>query len=93
MPTKVIFAWELPNKSWKWEATKYEGNGIFFGKVTSPIVPDGEWGTWYLWDIENVDAKLGSGDKELLAKIRAGSKKAREIQRDILKWKKKRGFI
>jgi hypothetical protein len=77
------FVWQTSDKTWKWEATKYEGNGIFFGKVTSPIVPEGEWGTWYVWEVEQ-HAKLIEGDSGLLAKLKEKSKKAQRMQQAIL---------
>jgi hypothetical protein len=77
---KVNFVWKAGN--WTWEATKYEGNGIFFGKVTSPYVPEGEYGTWYLWQIEEQGAKLVRGNKVELDVIREKRKK------DVMKLQK-----
>lgn len=84
LPRKVSFTWKN-NTGWKWEATEYQGHGIFFGKVTSPIVPEGEYGTWYLWEIEkDGKAYLVEGDKELLAKIKEKSGKTMERQQKIM---------
>jgi hypothetical protein len=77
---KVDFIWKYGN--WKWQATKYEGNGIFYGKVTTPYVPEGEWGTWYLWEIEEQGAKLIRGNKTELDVIREKRKK------DVMKLQK-----
>ena len=82
MSKKMVFIWKLPG--WTWESIKYEGNGIFYGKVTSPYVPTGEYGTWYLWEIEGQGAKLVKGDKQLLDKIRKQSKKKAEMQRILM---------
>jgi hypothetical protein len=81
MSKKMVFVWKLPG--WTWEASRYEGNGIFYGKVTSPFVKDGEWGTWYLWEIEKEGARLVSGDKAVLDDIRRKSKKATEMQKAV----------
>jgi hypothetical protein len=70
---KVDFVWKVAN--WTWEASRYEGNGIFYGKVTTPYVPEGEWGTWYLWEIEEQGAKLVRGNKIELDVIREKRKK------------------
>lgn len=77
---KVNFAWKAGN--WTWEASRYEGNGIFYGKVTTPYVPEGEWGTWYLWEIEEQGAKLIRGNKVELDVIREKRKK------DVMKLQK-----
>lgn len=77
------FVWETPDKSWRWEATKYQGNGIFFGKVTSPYVPEGEWGTWYVWEVEQ-NAKLVAGDRDALAKMKKKSERAQTLQKALL---------
>jgi hypothetical protein len=77
---KVNFVWKSGN--WTWEANKYEGNGIFFGKVTSPYTPEGEWGTWYLWEIEEQGAKLIKGDQTLLDVLKE------KIGRDKIKMQK-----
>lgn len=71
---KVNFVWAVPG--WRWEATHYNGHGIFFGRVTSPYVPQGEYGTWYLWEIEGSGARLVKGDKKKLDEIK--KKKYRE---------------
>jgi hypothetical protein len=83
MQRKVNFIWEIPFAGWRWEASRYEGNGIFFGKVKSPFVPDGELGTWYYWDIKQNGAILVQGSQTELDKL-IGSKstqKAMEFQR------------
>lgn len=82
-PKTGKFVWETPDKSWRWEATKYQGNGIFFGKVTSPYVPEGEWGTWYVWEVEQ-NAKLVSGDKEKLTEMKKKSERAQTLQKALL---------
>jgi len=86
MSKNVSFKWKN-NVGWTWEATKYEGNGVFFGKVTSPYVTDGEYGTWYLWELEESGSgvRLVEGDAGLLAKIRKYSEKSMLIQKAILK--------
>jgi len=84
LPKKVGFVWKN-NSGWTWNAERYEGNGIFFGKVTSPIVPEGEYGTWYLWEIErDGGANLVEGDRELLAEIKKRSEKAAKAQQLIM---------
>jgi hypothetical protein len=82
-PKGAKFVWETPDKSWRWEATKYQGNGIFFGKVTSPYVPEGEWGTWYVWEVEE-NAKLVAGDRDALAKMKKNSERAQTLQKALL---------
>jgi hypothetical protein len=80
---KVNFVWSVAD--WKWEASEYQGNGIFFGKVTSPIVPDGEYGTWYLWEIEQNGAKLIKGDISELNILKEKIKKdTTKLQKAIL---------
>jgi hypothetical protein len=81
MAKKVAFTWKLPG--WTWEATRYEGNGVFYGKVTSPFTPSGEYGTWYLWEIENEGAKLVSGDGAVIDKIRQKTKKTATFQKSL----------
>lgn len=84
LPRKVSFTWKN-SQGWKWEASEYQGHGIFFGKVTSPYVPEGEYGTWYLWEIEKDGyAQLVEGDAELLNKIKQTSAKAAELQQRLL---------
>ena len=83
MAKKVDFTWKVGG--WTWEAEKYEGNGIFFGKVTSPIVPKGEYGTWYLWEIENEGAKLVKGNSAELEMLKEKIKKdVTKLQQVIL---------
>jgi len=82
MKRKVNFIWEIPHAGWRWVATHYEGSGIFFGKVTSPFVPDGEFGSWYYWDMKQNGAILVQGSQAELDKL-LGSKstqKAMAIQ-------------
>jgi len=80
---KVNFIWSVGD--WKWEASEYQGHGIFFGKVTSPIVPDGEYGTWYLWEIEQNGAKLIKGDISELNILKEKIKKdTTKLQKAIL---------
>ena len=61
MNKKVNFVWVLPG--WKWTATHYQGNGIFYGLVTSPFVTDGEYGTWYYQEIKSQGARLIVGSQ------------------------------
>jgi hypothetical protein len=84
MIKKVDMVWEN-NMGWKWQATNYEGNGIFFGKVTSPFVPEGEYGSFYLWEIEeDGKARLVKGDKSFLEEIKRKSAKAIEMQKMMM---------
>jgi len=79
---KVSFIWELKGAGWKWEASHYEGSGIFYGKVTSPFCPNGEYGTWYYWEIKKNGAVLTSGsqaDVDILVEKKA-TKKAMDWQ-------------
>ena len=80
---KVNFTWELKNAGWKWEASHYEGNGIFFGKVSSPFVPSGELGTWYLWEILQNGAVLTKGSQADVLAITSSkqSQKAMKVQK------------
>jgi len=66
---KVSFVWELKGAGWKWEASHYEGHGIFYGKVTSPYVPNGEYGTWYYKEIIQNGAILTSGNQADVDKL------------------------
>ena len=75
---KCSFVWKSPDGSWTWTATHYEGNGIFFGTVTSPYVPDGEMGTWYYNDIATYP--LVKGSEAELDKLLKPSFKNREKQ-------------
>lgn len=77
MRRKVHFVWEIILAGWRWEATHYEGNGIFFGRVKSPYVPEGELGTWYYWEIVNNGAVLVEGDANQL-KILLSAKSAQK---------------
>jgi len=86
MNKKVNFTWELKGKDWKWEATNYEGHGIFFGKVTSPYVPSGEYGSWYHQEIINEGAVLTKGSFDELNKLLSteGTKKAMKFQKEFM---------
>jgi hypothetical protein len=83
MPKKVHFIWATPDSRWTWTATRYEGNGIFYGRVNSPYVPDGEYGTWYLWEVEK-HANLVEGDRKLLDEIREKAKNVMKMQRSVI---------
>jgi len=67
MEKKVNFVWKT--SGWLWEATHYNGHGIFYGKVTSPFVPNGEFGTWYYWEIKQIGAVLTKGNQQELNKL------------------------
>lgn len=83
---KCNFTWELKGAGWKWVASHYEGGGIFYGKVTSPYVPYGEYGTWYYWEIKQNGAVLTSGSQADVDKLLSpkGTQKAMAIQQGIL---------
>lgn len=83
---KCNFTWEIAGAGWKWEATHYEGSGIFYGKVTSPYSPQGEYGTWYYWEIMKNGAVLTKGSQADVDKLvqTKGSKKAMAYQQAIL---------
>ncbi len=85
MAKKVDFVWELPGGSWRWTATEYQGHGIFFGKVTSPYTSEGEYGTWYYWEIVQNGAVLIKGNKILLNRMleKKSVKKAMAYQQMI----------
>lgn len=78
---KCNFTWELRSAGWKWEASHYEGNGIFYGKVTSPYT-SGDYGTWYLWEILQNGAVLTKGSQADVDKLTQtkGAKKAMMVQ-------------
>jgi len=87
MKRKVSFAWETRDGSWIWTATHYEGNGVFYGKVRSPYVPYGEYGTWYIWELEgNPSVILVSGGRDELKKLLATkqTEKAIKFQKAIM---------
>lgn len=63
---KARYVWELPNGSWRWVSTRYEGSGIFYGQVFTPYTPYGEFGTWYYYEIKDNGANLVEGNKEAL---------------------------
>ena len=90
---KVNFTWEIKNAGWKWEASHYEGNGIFYGKVTSPFVPYGEYGTWYLWEILQNGAMLTKGTQQEVDAITSSkqSQKAMKVQKAFFDVKKETG--
>lgn len=52
-----------PDAGWTWYATEGEeqedGNWLFFGKVVSPIVPEGELGYTLLSQLKEVKGPLG----------------------------------
>jgi hypothetical protein len=81
MQRKVSFTWQTLDGSWRWVATHYEGNGIFFGKVTSPFVPNGELGTWYVWELkENPSVRLVKGSPAELNKLLATKQTEKAIK-------------
>lgn len=83
MRRKVSLMWRTVDGSWTWTSTHYEGNGIFFGKVTSPFVPHGEYGTWYAHELmSNPMVKLVRGSQAELKKLlnTAQTKKAIKFQ-------------
>jgi len=87
MRRKVNFKWQTRDGSWTWTATHYEGNGVFYGEVRSPYVPHGEYGTWYVWELEqNPSVILVFGNKEELKKLLATkqTEKAIKFQKAIL---------
>lgn len=70
MKRKVNFVWKTVDGSWTWTSTHYEGNGIFYGKVTSPFVPHGEYGTWYVHELKgNPSVRLIKGSSAELDKL------------------------
>lgn len=79
-PRRMKVVWKTPDGSWRWVAEKYEGNGVFFGQVFSPFVPDGEYGTWYMWEVEQ-NARVVEGDPKVLDAIRKKSKKVMKVQK------------
>ena len=86
MNKKVSFTWELKGAGWKWEATHYQGNGIFFGKVTSPYVSYGELGTWYYWEVKQNGGVLTKGSQADIDKLldTKQTKKAMGFQQRLL---------
>ena len=87
MRRKVSFVWKTLDGSWVWTSTHYEGNGIFFGKVTSPFVPQGEYGTWYVHQlIGNPAVRLVKGTQAELNKMLNSkqTQKAMELQKKIM---------
>lgn len=82
-PRRMRVVWQTADGSWKWVAEKYEGNGVFFGKVFSPVVPEGEYGTWYLWEVEK-SARLVEGDEKVLDAIKEKTKKAMQVQHALM---------
>lgn len=84
MSKKVNMIWKN-DVGWTWEADHYEGNGIFFGKVSTPYVPEGEYGSFYLWEIEKDGrAKLVMGDQKFIDEVKRKSKKAMDFQRMMM---------
>jgi len=86
MNKKVSFTWELKGAGWKWEATHYEGGGIFFGKVTSPFAPSGELGTWYYWEVKQNGGVLTKGSQADVDKLLSpkGTQKAMAFQQGAM---------
>jgi hypothetical protein len=82
MRRKVDFIWTIGD--WRWEASHYEGNGIFYGKVTSPYTPTGEYGTWYIWEIESQGAKLVRGNPQELQEMISKARNAIEMQKAVM---------
>ena len=82
-PQRMRVVWKTADGSWTWVAEKYEGNGIFYGKVTSPIVPQGEYGSWYIWEVEQ-NASLVEGDRKVIDAIKEKSKKAMQMQQAFM---------
>jgi hypothetical protein len=86
MNKKVNFIWELQGGSWRWVATHYQGNGIFFGQVFSPFTPEGEYGTWYYWEIKQNGAVLVRGSQQELDKLLSTkqTQKAMQYQKAVM---------
>lgn len=48
--------WSLPN--WVWIATEQGTKETWYGVVFSPIVTRGEWGSWYVGELEDLGASV-----------------------------------
>ncbi|MGQ9469773.1 MAG: hypothetical protein ACUVTD_08165 [Nitrososphaerales archaeon] len=45
---KIRGVWAVPK--WMWIAIEQDTKYTWYGVTFSPIVPEGEFGTWYLWE-------------------------------------------
>ena len=47
-------------KGWLWIATEHDTKLTWYGVTFSPFVPEGEWGSWYIGELESigVEAKI-----------------------------------
>jgi len=52
---KIRGVWGL--RGWMWIATGQPSKYIWEGWVISPIVPKGEFGSWYVWELKDVGAE------------------------------------
>lgn len=48
-----------PWDGWTWYASEFDGKDLFFGKVVSPLCPDGELGYFSLSELESVKGPFG----------------------------------
>jgi len=47
---KIVGLWSSPG--WLWIATEQDTKFTLAGWVFSPYVPEGEYGSWYIWQTE-----------------------------------------
>jgi len=51
---KIRGVWSLPG--WLWIATEQDTKFTWSGWTFSPFVPEGEYGSWYIWDMKDLGA-------------------------------------
>ena len=49
---KIRGVWSAPN--WLWIATEQDTKFTWSGWTFSPLVPEGEYGSWYIWEMEEI---------------------------------------
>jgi hypothetical protein len=52
---KIYGVWTIPG--WMWIATEQDTKFTWAGWTFSPYVPEGEYGSWYIWELDEIGAK------------------------------------
>lgn len=53
---KIVGVWSSPG--WLWIATEQDTKFTFAGWTFSPMVPEGEYGSWYIWEVEKLKEEI-----------------------------------
>lgn len=66
---------------WTWYVTEFDGKDLFFGFVTSPFVPEGEWGYFSLKELLSTKQGPFEVDRDIYDITVYKPKKFSEIKR------------